>query len=80
MIVCTVCLTLLLPSTTGLVSVWGFLYVTPALDAIGIHDTNGVHNLHGLPAIIGSMAGAIDAGILPRHVSLDSRGKSRQLP
>lgn len=42
----------------GLVSVLGSVYVTPKLEAAGIHDTRGVHNLHGLPGVVSGFASA----------------------
>ncbi|NXM45979.1 RHAG protein, partial [Gymnorhina tibicen] len=44
----------------GIVSVLGFQYLTPVLASkLKIQDTCGVHNLHGLPGILGGIAGII---------------------
>jgi len=46
----------------GIVSVLGYIYLTPFLrERWSIHDTCGVHNLHGLPGIIGGLGGIISA-------------------
>ncbi|NXB33350.1 RHAG protein, partial [Eulacestoma nigropectus] len=44
----------------GIVSVFGFQFLTPVLaSTLKIQDTCGVHNLHGLPGILGGIAGII---------------------
>jgi len=45
----------------GIVSVVGFRLITPVLNAV-VPDTCGVHNLHGLPSIIGAIVSAIALG------------------
>ena len=40
----------------GSLSVWGYHQLTPKLQsAIGLQDTCGVHNLHGMPGILGGI-------------------------
>lgn len=51
---------ILIGSLAGVVSVLGFAYVSPAL-APYAEDTFGVHNVHGLPGIIGGLASVITA-------------------
>jgi len=41
-------------------------------EKIGIHDTCGVLNLHGIPGIIGGFIGAIAAGVANKDVYGDS--------
>jgi len=57
---------------SGLLSTVGYAYVTPLLaKKLKIHDTCGVNNLHGMPAILAAVAGAFAASI----ASLDVYGK-----
>ncbi|KAE8605411.1 hypothetical protein XENTR_v10015120 [Xenopus tropicalis] len=50
--------------TAGIISTIGFKYLTPFLSAkLHIQDTCGVHNLHGLPGILGGLAGIVAAAI-----------------
>lgn len=46
----------------GWISVLGYRFLTPRLERIGLRDTCGVHNLHGLPGILGCVVSAIAAG------------------
>lgn len=46
----------------GVVSAFGYAYLSKILErALNIHDTCGVHNLHGMPGIIGGITSAIIA-------------------
>ena len=48
----------------GIVSAVGFLKLSAYLQAkINLHDTCGVHNLHGLPGVLGGVIGAISASL-----------------
>jgi len=48
----------------GILSVVGYVYLTPKLaTGIGLHDTCGVNNLHGMPGILGGIGGAISAAV-----------------
>ncbi|KAG1938586.1 ammonium transporter Rh type C [Pimephales promelas] len=47
---------------SGIVSTLGYLFLTPFMEkTLKIQDTCGVHNLHGMPGIIGGIVGAITA-------------------
>ncbi|XP_047589833.1 ammonium transporter Rh type A isoform X2 [Lutra lutra] len=51
---------MIIGSIAGIVSVLGFKFLTPCLtDKLRIHDTCGVHNLHGLPGVIGGLASIV---------------------
>lgn len=44
----------------GSVSTFGYVFMTPWLMRnVRLHDTCGIHNLHGMPGILGSVASAI---------------------
>ncbi|KAM6981403.1 rh family, C glycoprotein a [Aplochiton taeniatus] len=46
----------------GLISTFGYLYITPFLEkTLKIQDTCGVHNLHAIPGVLGAVVGAITA-------------------
>ena len=48
----------------GWLSVLGYVYLTPYLEKnYGLHDTCGIHNLHGMPGILGAVSGAISAAL-----------------
>lgn len=47
----------------GIVSACGFIWLGGWLkEKINLQDTCGVHNLHGMPGVIGGCIGAISAG------------------
>uniref|UniRef100_A0A0G4I772 Ammonium transporter AmtB-like domain-containing protein n=1 Tax=Chromera velia CCMP2878 TaxID=1169474 RepID=A0A0G4I772_9ALVE len=44
----------------GLISTLGFRYLGPALEgSMGLCDTCGVHNLHGIPGVLGGLAASV---------------------
>ncbi|KAB5586879.1 hypothetical protein PHYPO_G00006510 [Pangasianodon hypophthalmus] len=46
----------------GTISVLGYKYLTPVLESkLKIQDTCGVHNLHGMPGVMGAIVGSITA-------------------
>ncbi|EGD75033.1 rhesus-associated glycoprotein [Salpingoeca rosetta] len=51
-------------SIAGIISTVGFARLQDLLQRkFGLYDTCGVHNLHGMPGILGGLAGALFAGI-----------------
>lgn len=51
---------MLIGLVAGIVSTLGFKYLSPVLaSTLGIQDTCGVHNLHGMPGILGGLAGIV---------------------
>jgi len=63
----------LIGSVAGALSTLGFVYLTPKLrNKIGLHDTCGVHNLHGMPGIMGACVSAILCAIAQPDVYKDS--------
>jgi len=64
---------LLIGAISGIISVLGFAYVQPFLrKRLGLHDTCGVHNLHGMPGILGGVASAIAAAYASEATYIDS--------
>uniref|UniRef100_A0A8C4EET4 Rh family, C glycoprotein a n=1 Tax=Dicentrarchus labrax TaxID=13489 RepID=A0A8C4EET4_DICLA len=64
---------------TGIISTFGYLFVTPCLEnSLKLQDTCGVHNLHAAPGMLGGFIGAIVAAAASEsvyisvHVSLKS--------
>ena len=48
----------------GIISALGFLHLNAFLQKkIKLHDTCGVHNLHGLPGVLGGVLGAVSASL-----------------
>ncbi|XP_048362764.1 ammonium transporter Rh type A [Sphaerodactylus townsendi] len=55
---------MLIGSIAGIISVVGFKFLTPIVASfLRIEDTCGVHNLHGLPGILGGIASIIAAAV-----------------
>lgn len=63
-LVVTASVAMLIGGAAGIVSAWGFLKLGPWLqEKIGLHDTCGVHNLHGMPGIMGGLIGGLSAAM-----------------
>merc|ERR1719347_461763 len=55
---------MIIGSLAGALSVCGFQYIQPfLLTKLMIHDSCGVHNLHGMPGLFGGLLSVLFAGI-----------------
>lgn len=64
---------LLIGILSGVVSVFGYRYLSPVItEKLRLHDTCGVHNLHGMPALISAIASAIYACLVTKDAYKDS--------
>ncbi|KAI1886042.1 hypothetical protein AGOR_G00209960 [Albula goreensis] len=53
----------------GTISTLGFKYLSPILEEkLRIQDTCGVHNLHGMPGVLGAIVGAITAATATKEI------------
>lgn len=61
----------------GIISAIGFIKIGPALQkSLKLYDTCGVHNLHGLPGVLGGVIGSISAACA--DVQLDNDNVLKQ--
>ncbi len=51
----------LIGAIAGLISVFGYVKVSPILQRLGIDDTCGVNNLHGMPSLFGALVSILAA-------------------
>ncbi len=65
---------ILIGSFAGLVSCYGFNKIQPYLDTkFGLFDSCGIHNLHGMPSVVGGVASVFVAAYN------DSRGRDKDI-
>ena len=58
---------------TGILSTLGYEYLTPYLEEkFGLYDTCGVHNLHGIPGVLGGIVSAITAATYAYSSTVDA--------
>ena len=56
----------------GIISAIGFLKLSGFLEKrVNLHDTCGVHNLHGLPGVLGGIIGATSTSLAEYSFSTD---------
>lgn len=64
---------LLIGILSGVVSVFGYRYLSSILrEKLRLHDTCGIHNLHGMPALISAIASVIYACLVTQDAYKDS--------
>ena len=61
---------LLVGAAAGALSTVGYVHIQPMLEEkVGLYDTCGVNNLHGMPGILGGLASVVTAS-MAGHASL----------
>merc|ERR1719167_130303 len=66
---------LIIGSVAGVISTLGFRLVSPWMEKnLKVHDTCGVHNLHGMPALIGVILSCIMASLASSDLYQTERG------
>ena len=50
---------MIIGTLAGMISVLGFHFLLPRLQLLRVHDTCGVHNLHGMPGLMAGIAGIL---------------------
>lgn len=55
---------ILVGMAAGVLSTFGYVYIQPYLEEkLGLFDTCGVHNLHGMPGVLGGLASVVTAAM-----------------
>jgi len=67
---------LVVGSAAGLLSTFGFCKVQDALCSAGLHDSCGIHNLHGMPSLLGGLLSAWFPMFLPNGDGTGAWGNS----
>lgn len=63
-LVVTASISMAIGSVAGIISSLGFIKLSKFLqEKINLHDTCGVHNLHGLPGILGGLIGGLSCSL-----------------
>lgn len=67
---------LVVGSVAGAISVLGYRFLTPCMTKrLRIHDTCGVHNLHGMPGLISGLGSILAGGIATEELYGDGLSK-----
>lgn len=62
-------------AAAGALSTTGYVYVQPWLEEkLGLYDTCGVHNLHGMPGVLGGLASVVSALFAGSHAAYGKEG------
>eukprot|EP00117_Sycon_ciliatum_P005122 scpid50210/ scgid9199/ Ammonium transporter Rh type B-B; Rhesus blood group family type B glycoprotein B len=65
-----------LGSLAGLISVSGYVYLQPFLQKhLHLHDTCGVHNLHGMPGVLAALGSAVAVKVIDTSKYGNTLGK-----
>ena len=63
-IIATPCGSMIIGFIAGAISATGFAYLSPFVKKhLILHDTCGVHNLHGIPGVLGGLSGVITSAL-----------------
>jgi ammonium transporter Rh len=66
---------LIIGSLAGALSAIGYIFIMPYLEeTIGLYDTCGVHNLHGMPGVLGGICSIITASMVKDSLYGDNAG------
>eukprot|EP00042_Codosiga_hollandica_P031569 m.193011 g.193011 ORF g.193011 m.193011 type:complete len:494 (-) comp53675_c0_seq1:167-1648(-) len=64
---------LIVGGMAGTISVIGYKFLLNKIDELGIHDTCGINNLHGMPGLLGGLASVLFTGIAS-HDTMEGLG------
>ncbi|CAM4816878.1 unnamed protein product [Rotaria magnacalcarata] len=67
---------MIIGSLAGIISTLGYKYLLELLKKIHIHDTCGVHNLHGMPGVLSGLAGIVVASMSWKSLYTENLGPS----
>lgn len=66
---------LIIGTIAGALSAYGYIEIMPFLEEnIGLYDTCGVHNLHGMPGVFGGLTSVVTASLATSSLYGDNQG------